>query len=98
MPIEGLPACDYCVQVSRAEERPQVGLWPIQLRDPLPVIPIPLLAPDADARLDLQTLLHRMYDAAAYEDYIYDGTPPPALSPDDAVRAEGVLRQAGLRS
>ena len=45
MPVEGLPACDCYVQVSRVEERPSVGLWPIMLRDPLPTIPIPLLAP-----------------------------------------------------
>jgi hypothetical protein len=83
MPIDGLPACDYCVQVSRAEERPRVGLWPIQLRDPLPTIPIPLLPPDPDARLDLQALLHRLYDAGGYEDYIYTGLPQPALSPGD---------------
>jgi hypothetical protein len=97
MPIEGLPECDYCVQVSRAEERPQVGLWPIGLREPLPVIPVPLLAPDPDARLDLQALLHRMYDAGAYEDYVYGGTPQPPLSPDDREWAEGILKSVGIK-
>lgn len=84
MPTEGLPDCDYCVLVSRMEARPRVGIWPIRLRDRLPGIPIPLRAPDRDARLDLQDVLHRIYDAAGYEDYIYGGAPEPPLSADDA--------------
>jgi hypothetical protein len=83
-PIEGLPECPYYVLVSRVEERPKVGLWPAQLRERLPVIPIPLRAPDPDARLDLQSLLHRVFDMSAYENYIYDTAPEPPLSADDA--------------
>lgn len=96
MPVEGLPTCDYCVQVSRVEERPRVGLWPIMLRDPLPMIPIPLLSPDPDATLDLQALLHRLYDAGGYEDYIYSGTPHPLLRAADAEWARNVLKASGI--
>ncbi len=84
LPLEELPDCDYCVLVSRAEERPGVGIWPLRLRERLPVIPIPLRAPDADAQIDLQQALNRLYDAAGYEDYIYTGSPQPPLPPDDA--------------
>lgn len=84
LPLEDLPDCDYCILVSRAEERPQAGIWPLRLRERLPVIPIPLRAPDADARLDLQEALNHLYDAAGYEDYIYTGSPHPPLHPDDA--------------
>ena len=42
MPMRKLSPCDYCVVVSRAEERPEAGSWPIQLPDPLPVVPVPL--------------------------------------------------------
>jgi hypothetical protein len=49
------------------------------------------LAPDPDARLDLQALLHRMYDAGAYEDYIYRGTPEPPLASADAAWAAEAL-------
>jgi hypothetical protein len=59
----------------------------LRLRERLPVIPIPLRAPDSDARLDLQEALHRLYDAAGYEDYIYSGAPQPPLHPDDAAWA-----------
>jgi hypothetical protein len=62
----------------------RVGICPLRLRDRLPTIPIPLRAPDPDARLDLQQVLHDVYDAAGYEDYIYTGHPQPPLHPDDA--------------
>lgn len=84
MPMDDLAECDYYALVSRFQERPQAGLWPIQLRDPLPVIPVPLAPPHDDAKLDLQSALHRVYDAAGYEDYIYRGQPEPALSEGDA--------------
>jgi hypothetical protein len=83
MPVENLADCGYCVLVSRSYQRPQVELWPIELREPLPVIPIPLQRGDLDATVDLQALLHDQYDAAGYADYIYQGNPRPPLSPSD---------------
>jgi hypothetical protein len=92
MPLVGAPKCDYCVLVSRAEKRPEAGLWPLRLRDPLPPIPIPVSSPDPDASLDLGQLLHRCYDSAGYQTYIYEGTPSPALSAEDAAWAEHLLK------
>ena len=83
--------CDYCVLVSRYKERPRAGLWPIRLRDSLPVIPIPLKAPDPDVRLDLKLALDRVYDAASYRKYIYESDPEPTLSEADAAWAVAVL-------
>jgi hypothetical protein len=82
-PPELLP-CDYYVLVSRYEQRPKLDFWPISLRQRLPVVPIPLLAPDPDVSLDLQGVLDRTYDAADYGKYIYGETPEPPLSADDA--------------
>ena len=78
-----LPLCDYYVLVSRAPARPRVGIWPISLREPLPVIPIPLNPPDPDVPLDLQALLHEVYDDAGFGNYIYNERPDPPLNPDD---------------
>jgi len=83
LPLEDLPDSDYYAMVSRAEERPRVGIWPVHLREPLPTVPVPLRSPDPDASLDLQQALHRVYDAAGYEDYVYAGAPEPQLPPDD---------------
>lgn len=83
MPVEGLAQCDYAIMVSRSYERPQVGLWPMKLREPLPSIPIPLKREDPDAIIDLQQLLHTTFDAAGYADYIYLGKPRPPLHPEE---------------
>ena len=81
----------YSVLVSRVDDRPRAGFWPIGLRDRLPIIPIPLRAPDGDARLDLQEALNHVYDASGYEDYIYSGLPDPPLEGEDRIWAEGVI-------
>lgn len=93
MPVKEMQSCDYLVMVSRYQERPRVGFWPIQLRDRLPEIPIPLRYGDPDAKLDLQPLLDKLYDAAGYGDYIYRGTPEPPLGAEDATWAEEVIAE-----
>ncbi len=91
LPAEDRPECDYSVLVSRADRRPRADFWPIRLRDPLPTIPVPLRPEDGEARLDLQALLHRVYDESGYEDYIYRREPDPPLSGDDAGWARSCL-------
>ena len=91
MPWLDMPECDYCVVVSRFEQRPKAGFWPIRLRERLPEVPIPLRRTDADARVDLQQVLHRIYDAAGYAYHIYSGRPEPLLSPADAAWAAPFL-------
>lgn len=91
MPAPDRPPCDYSVVVSRAERRPEADFWPIGLRDPLPVIPIPLRGPDRDATLDLQALLNRVYDAGRYARDVYGGRPQPPLRPADEAWAARLL-------
>jgi hypothetical protein len=93
MPAADRPDCAYSVLVSRVERRLDAEFWPIALRERLPEIPIPVRAPDADARLDLQTVLNRIYDDAGYADYIYEGSPRPRLSDEDAEWARPLLPQ-----
>lgn len=84
LPIDDLPDCDYCIMVSRPQRRPRVGVWPLKLRDRLPEISIPVLQTHDEPRIDLQLLLHRVYEAAGYEGYIYRWVPQPRLHPQDA--------------
>lgn len=86
-----LPSCDYYALVSRYQDRPHVGLWPIGLRERLPPIPVPLTPPDADVVLDLQALLQRVYDAAGYGKYIYAEKPQPPLAAADDAWASALL-------
>jgi hypothetical protein len=91
LPVEGLPDCDYYVLVSRPGERPRVGLWPIHLRDPLPPVPIPLRPENSDATLELQFLLHKIFDAAGYAYYLYNSAPQPPLAAEDTEWARELL-------
>jgi hypothetical protein len=91
-----LPDTPYFVFLSRAEDRPVLEVWPIQLRDRLPVVPVPLLPGDSDAPLDLQAAFTAVYDAYSY-DLSIDYTRPPEipLAGDDPAwatrRLEGVV-------
>jgi Protein of unknown function (DUF4058) len=91
MPAEVRPSYTYAVLVSRADQRPTANFWPFGLRDPLPTILVPLRPGDSDARLDLRSILDRVYDESAYEDYIYQSPPDPPLSPDDTTWARALL-------
>lgn len=91
LPFSDVPPCDYLVSVSRANERPRVGLWPIGLRQRLPEIPIPLRPPDLDAELDLQEILNRVYDSAHYEPLLYRQSLQPPLIPEDAAWAQSIV-------
>lgn len=78
-----LPTGEYFVIVGRAARRPDCEVFPIGLRDRLPVIPIPLRGDEA-AEIDLQALLDGVYSRAGYDlDVDYAQEPVPPLTPDD---------------
>ncbi|MBI4786647.1 MAG: DUF4058 family protein [Chloroflexi bacterium] len=90
-----VPLAPYYVVLSRAGHRPTVEVWPISLKDPLPVLPLPLLEPDPDAPLDLQAAVASVYDRGAYAaqiDYT-QAPPPPALSDEQKNWLDQILRE-----
>jgi hypothetical protein len=94
-----LPPAAYYVLLSRAEERPRTGVWPIQLADRLPPVPVPLLPGDADVTLDLQDAFNSAYDRLAFDLAAnYSQPPDVALPASEAAWADGRLRSAGVRS
>jgi hypothetical protein len=81
----GLPQSDYFVFLTRAGQADQTETWPISLRQPLPVVPVPLLPGDDDVPLDLAHALRTIYDEARYDLSIdYDQPPVPPLRPEEA--------------
>ncbi len=95
LPLEDLPDCDYYVLVSRCEKRPAADVWPVHVRDRLPVVPIPLTGHVADAQLDLQAVLNRVYDAAGFEHYVYRNAPEPKLETKDVDWAQQFVPSDG---
>ncbi len=74
------PPAHYYVYLSRFTERPYTEVWPIRLRDRLPVVPVPLLPPDADVPLDLQAAVDACFELVGYRrllDYTRDAPLPP---------------------
>lgn len=81
--------------VVRRPDRADADVYPIGLRDRLPVVPVPLREGDADAPLDLQARLDRLYDEGPFDDIDYRKPPRPRLRGDDARWATEHLAAAG---
>jgi hypothetical protein len=91
MPFDEPIECDYCILVSRSQERRKADLWTLGLREVLPVISIPLGGDHPEPKLDLQGVLNHLYDTRGYEEFIYETPPDPPLAPADAVWAQDFL-------
>ncbi|MBI4671833.1 MAG: DUF4058 family protein [Chloroflexi bacterium] len=82
------PRAPYYAFLTRAQNRKQVQVWAIPLRERLPTIAVPLRAPDPDVPLDLQSALAAVYDRARYDLSIdYSKPTEPPLDDADAVWA-----------
>jgi uncharacterized protein DUF4058 len=64
--VEPWPASPYYVMVVRKEHAPESRVWPAFSMQPLPRIPIPLIAPHADIILELQPLVDAIYHRSRY--------------------------------
>ena len=93
-----VPHADYYVHVSRVEMRPSGQVWPIRLTQRLPIIAIPLRAPDADLKIDLQSMLTTVYDRSGYDlDTNYRIEPTPPLPAPYREWADRLLQEKGVR-
>lgn len=98
--VTGLPPAPYFVFVNRAHEEGRgLGAWPLHFREPIPIVPVPLRAPDPAVPLDLGKAIHAIYERAAYDLRLDYTQPPPAppLTADDAQWLDEHLRAAHLR-
>jgi hypothetical protein len=83
LPMVGAATSDYRILVSRSDRRPKAQLYAFNLWQTIPAIQIPLAA-DSAVTLDLQPLLHQIYDRARLALAIdYQKPPIPKLSSDD---------------
>jgi hypothetical protein len=85
---------DYLTCVSVAWDDRRIDLYPMPLRESLPVINIPLRREDAPVSLDLQELIEQAYTAGRYDDIDYSLPPTPALSAEDAAWAADLVNAA----
>lgn len=85
MPMYGYQGTsDYRVLISRAERRPHADLLAFSLRQPIPPFRLPLQPGDREPEIDLNRLLHALYDRAGYDLRIdYRDPPEPSLAGND---------------
>jgi hypothetical protein len=79
-----LPAGDYHAFVSRADNRSNCEVYSWTVRQRLPQIPIPLLAPDADVLIDLGAVFQVTYRRGRYASSLpYRQSPTAPLRSSD---------------
>lgn len=72
-----LPKNHYIIALLRADDA-RTEIWGVDLKDKLPVVPVPLKSPDPDVPLDLGEALNVLYERSLYHLSIdYAGNPPP---------------------
>ncbi|NES83466.1 MAG: DUF4058 family protein [Moorea sp. SIO2B7] len=82
----------YRIVISRSQERPQADLYAFNLPQAIPSFPLPLQPEDTEPTVNLQQLLHQLYDQGSYDLAIdYSQDPPPPLSTADASWVKQVL-------
>jgi hypothetical protein len=96
---ESLPGLDYHAFVMRHADCPHTAVYSWSLRDPLPVIPIPLEPNDPDVVVDLQQAFRQTYQRGGY-DYTLDyrREVSPELRAAERRWVSQLLESAGFRS
>jgi hypothetical protein len=96
---EPVPDAPYYITLSRANRRPHVSVWPIQLQNTLPTLPVPLTEPDPDVLLDLNAILAAVYERGGYGSIIdyHQPPPPPQISAEEEAWLDQYLRAEGIR-
>ncbi|MEH1818922.1 MAG: DUF4058 family protein [Nostoc sp.] len=67
MPVLGATATDYSILVSRSYNRPDADLYTFDLKNPIPVFPVPLHQEEPEPIVDLQRLLNEVYERARFD-------------------------------
>lgn len=89
---------DYQILVSRNNIRPKAELYHFNLQNQIPQFILPLRNEDAEPTVDVQTLLHEIYDQGGYDLRLdYSRSPVPNFSIENAAWAEELLKHQGLR-
>ena len=89
------PIAPYFLFLSRFTRRPRTEVWPVQLNERLPIIPVPLLPPDEDVPLNLQQAIDDCFTLVGYEELLdySQPPPPPSFTDDDADWIKDIIKQ-----
>ena len=96
--LEFIPESRRRTYMMSVRTRTRTTLFGASLREPLPVISIPLRPRDRDVSLDIQQIMNLVYDRGRYAKLRYQNDPVPPFSPEDAAWVDELLRGQGRRS
>lgn len=88
------PPYDYSLFVSPARIRPRAHFYPFNVRQPIPAFTLPLQLDDEEPVVDLNEMLHAIYDRAGYDLRInYGADPVPPFADEDAAWVKKLLNK-----
>ncbi len=83
---------DYYILVSRSQDPSRLETWPFGIREPIPLVHVPLDSGVPDVVIDLRKCVDHVYDSGRYHRRLdYDKPPKPALREPDATWARDLL-------
>jgi hypothetical protein len=94
MPVEISCAVqgEYRILLSRGKSRPRARRYVFGVRQAIPEIPIPLLPRDSEPALDLNSVVHEVYDRARFDLRLsYAHPPQPPLVENDFAWAREIV-------
>ncbi len=95
MPVSKQVRSDYRILVMRGDTRPRGKLYAFSVRKPIPPFLLPLLPGDDEPTVDLNAILHALYDRARFDLGLdYDQPPVPQLSDEDSAWARELIKKA----
>jgi hypothetical protein len=98
MPMLGQSAPSrYRILISLAHQRPRANLYSLSLQTPIPIFKVPLRRGESEPTLDLQRLIHEVYDRAGFAFVIdYNRMLSPRLTQADQTWLTQHLQSQGL--
>lgn len=93
MPVLGqVVPSDYRILISRGHQRPKAQLYGFSLRQPIPQFPLPLLPHEKEPDVDLNAILHALYERARFDLRLdYGQQPLPPLAERDITWASELI-------
>jgi hypothetical protein len=95
--LEPFPPGDYRAILSRSDRRPKCEVFSWAVRQPLPVVPIPLRPADGDLYMDLGVVFAATFRSGRYTRAIDYSVPPDVPLGDEDLRWAAELAQAARR-
>lgn len=97
MPVSQKIRSDYRILIRRGSRGIRGQLYPFSVREKIPAFTLPLLPGDKEPPLELNTILHDLYERASFDLRLnYTNPPVPPLADDDADWAKDLIANRKL--